>query len=731
MGTLTSTLVISLKDLVSGPARGIAGALTRLEGHARVLHTAGAKIAHTTTALQGLGALSIAMPGALAVSSFGHNQYEWDKALHQFRAISEASEDTMSRLQEKIRTTSNEVGVMPMELLEAARGWQELGNSPETFIKNVGVAARTSRITGIEVQEQMKESSALMRAWGHSMDEADVFKHYEEVYLVASKGMKGGAPAFGEAMKSWAPVAAGLGLTMEEASAFVQTLGGQFEASEIGNALKTSFMRLANPVPKSEAMLRAQGIDPAQVFRYDAQKVGDADALIGALRGTGSFNITPDVERLIRGELENVDLSKGANPLKDKLNASLADALGGKKMSAQDRKILQAAILNHFAAAAIGLDPAAFFKVFGPLSKNVAFMSQVFGKEHAAKMMDLLKQWEHYNENLQNIIDHAPGALERKWSIFGEGFAREWDRVAAAWDNLMKSVGAAGVTSDMIGLFQALQGILVTLQTANPQFVRFGFWLTAAAAALPMLGVYAWAARAGFAALAAMATALISPLLRLFRIGRLLGFGAGAAKAGTLAEIFGLGAAGAVAAGSTAAGRSLLSRAGAILIPGLGWIMLGTSVATGLYSAYEDYQKTGDWWSALKSGIWGFLTMGLGGDAKAAESQPKPAETINRAGNAVATGQPIQLPEVTVNQGAGGSVSDSAQNITSTINAAMDQVRAIISAVDLSAEGRRIADSLANGIRSGIAAIEGAARDAASAAAHAAVRGAYSDGGFH
>jgi hypothetical protein len=172
-----------------------------------------------------------------------------------------------------------------------------------------------------------------------------------------------------------------------------------------------------------------------------------------------------------------------------------------------------------------------------------------------------------------------------------------------------------------------------------------------------------------------------------------------------------------------------LSRAGAMLLPGLGWILLGASAASGLYEGYKDYQKTGDWWSAAKSAFWGFF--GLGSDAEAADAKPKPAETISRAGNAVATGQDIQLPEVTVNQGTDGRVGDSAQNIASAIGGAMDQVRAIVSGVDLTAEGHRIAESLANGIRSGISAIEGAARDAASAAAHAAVRGAYSDGGFH
>lgn len=483
---LTATALITARDEASGVFRRVAQSAAAASG---VYSKAAGSFAAASHKLNGTAALTMAMPSALALSSFGHNQYEWDAAIHQYQAISEIDSGQLEEMKRRIVSLSDATGVSRMDLLAAAKGWQELGNSPETFIKNAEVAARTSRVTGITVSEQMKESSALMRAWGHSMKEADTFKHYEEVYLVASKGMKGGAEAFGEAMKSWAPVAAGLGLTFEQASAFAQSLGGQFQAPEIGNALKTGMIRLAAPVPKAKAMLDAAGIDPTDIFSYDFDKAKDPEALIRALKGTGSFTITPAIENLIRKDLASFDLSEGLDPLSEKLNTHLVQALGGHKVSAMDRKILQASLLNFFSAAASDLDPEKFFKAFAPLSKTVGFMSTVFGKEHAAKFMDLLKQLDHYRENLDNTINHAPGALERKWSIFSnENYALAFDRMREGWNNMMGGIGGSGITKDLIGVFDSMSNFFTQAQDWDPATLRGVFWGVAGIAALAPAG---------------------------------------------------------------------------------------------------------------------------------------------------------------------------------------------------------------------------------------------------
>lgn len=483
MSFMQATAVITAVDRASGVFGRVATAARAASGRYSSAAGAFAAAGHKMH-----GALGLAAPTGLGIGMFGFDQYEYDKLSHQYRAIAELTKEQFQSVQDEITKVSNAFGVNKTELLDAAKGWQELGNSPESFIKNVGIATQVSRIAGITVSEQMKETSAMMRAFGHSLDDAKTYKHFEEVYQVASKGMKGGAHAFGEAMQAWAPVASGLGMTFEQASAFAQTLGGQFDPSAIGNALKTGFMRLAAPVPKSKAMLQAQGIDPMDFGKFDENKIRDAGALVNALKGTGSFSITPAVERMIAKELARADLSQGIDPLSEQLNEKLAKSMGGAKMSAQDRKILQAALLNHFSAAMESVDPKKFFEVFGPLSKNVAFMAQVFGKEHAAKFMDLLKQGDHWLHNYDNIMNHSEGSVERRWKIFFEGFFASWDRFRSTIDNFMNSVGGSGIKDDLTGMFNSLADSFERLQKVDPEILRAAFWGIAGLAALAPIG---------------------------------------------------------------------------------------------------------------------------------------------------------------------------------------------------------------------------------------------------
>lgn len=500
MSVMQATAIIAARDLASAVFARVAANARAASGRYAAATGAFAAASHKMH-----GALSMALPAAMGVGAFGHDQLEWDRAVHQYRAIAELAPEAFAKVEKAILNVSNATGVNKMELLEAAKGWQELGNSPESYIKNAHIAAKTSRITGITVAEQMKESSALLRAFGADLNNPDVFQHYEEVYLVASKGMKGGAHAFGEAMQSWAPVAAGLGLTFEQAAAFAQTLGGQFDPSSIGNALKTGMMRLAAPVPKSKAMLQSMGIDPTSFGNFDEKKLRDGNALVKALKGSGSFSVSPAIARMISSELARADLSEGIDPLMENLNEKLVKGFGGKKVSAQDRKILQATLLNFFSSAMTGLDPKKFFQTFAPLSKNVAFMAQVFGKEHAAKFMDLLKQAEHYGENLDRILEHAPGALDRKWSIFGEGFAFQFSRAQTAIDNLMNSVAGAGIRGDMEGVFKSIADMFDSAQSVDPETLRGLFYMFAGVAALAPLGYIITGIASSLSLLAAIA----------------------------------------------------------------------------------------------------------------------------------------------------------------------------------------------------------------------------------
>lgn len=831
MATLSSRLVISLVDQVSGPARGLKASMQSLQKEAAKI----GKIAHKVAG----GSLTLAAPGALSLHSMGHKELEWDRLLHQYQAITEISPEGLERVKKAIIQTSNETGVSRQELLEAAKGWVELGNAPETFIENAKVAARTSRIVGVSVAEQMKESSALLRAFKGSHWNPEDFKHFEEVYMVASKGMKGGAHAFGEAMKMWAPIASAMGLTIEQASAFVQTLGGQFQPTEIGNALKTGFMRLSAPTPKSAAAMRYAGIDETKLYNVDKTKL-DGGKVSEGLRGAG-FSVSKKVEEQIAKVIATTDLTGGTGKLVDNLREVMTRAFGKRTksgkymMDAKDSAVVQQAILSLVGNAKTTLNPMEFFKQFGPHANNVAFMSQVFGKEHAAKIIDLLKQGEHYVENYERIMKQVDGALGRKWDLYAKGFAFEWSRVQETLTNFLGSIGGSGIKEDLESMFQSISGFFEKMQEADPAMMKFLFWSTVAAAALPLVGLYVGTAGFALSALTGFATAaggamfflarglwaatggaLISGLISLGGAARTAAAGflvlSGVSRGAAIGALFtGLGSAvlGAMAGLLPFLGIGLAVAAVVLAIAAAGmfiyqnWNGLGSffsgfgegfkealgplapiaekiggaikSVIDWLWKLTGPVDESGEKWRswghkaghavgtvvskianlfrwvgkllnlvtfglAGKAGSWIAGKLGLGTDEK---QEQRPAEKLPLDQKSEAekkktdpakpvappTGPGTSVPVVPgASTGSLEGMNTQAQTVVVNVRSAMDQVRAIVASVNLEAEGRRMMDGLANGIRAGTPSAVRAMNDAMGAVSRNAVRGSFTDG---
>ena len=832
MATLQSMLILTLRDQVSGNASRISAALGRISD-----------VGTRTARHLNRGQTSLIAGLNLSTGNLKQSYYDWDNLGNQIQAITEASDQKMGALKGTIDGVSASIGVMPQELFEAAKAWIELGNSIDSYSKNAEVAAKVSRITGIPVKEQMKETSALMRAYGFSMDDADAYKHFEEVYLVASKGMLGGAPAFGEAMKNAAPAAKAAGLSLEETAALVQTLGGQFNAGEIGTAIKTILPRLQSPRSKALGMLEASGIDITSLFRLDGDRIKtEASKSFGNLVGFIAGDVNQQTQAALDKAFAGTDVSNGAKPLEKRINAILLDAygketLGGNKvfppgMAKEFRyataqmlamysnglnlnSVLQtlgdqaghlredefrsggAAALIKELTPALGelspalqesfrqafanadlqkngyllreklkaliqqdfgsdLAPAGVNAVFTSLSKvwdsfstgaNVPLLDALGGLQRYSVFLDVLRQHAHVNERIQHNSEMSPGAIERKWAIFdNDGFARATDHLAANWDAFWKKLGDGAVGKDAAFLVESLANLIKSLDNVDPTAQRFAFWGIAVAGglgtvraalalilgplarfvglagALPAAAELAGAATGagGLAALAAgggaAAVAKRGMIGRLFRSKwtwiALLGAAAAeymndadASEVGGKPPATGTAKAPAPPTWKDKIVKSLLSDNG-------GYTPLSPAEAAEIKAMQE--KDKGSWWHRL----WA---------SHASAPAPSPGATAVAAGNAVATGRDGAAEKTTADL---SGLETQAQGSVSAISSAMAQVQAIVAAVDLTAQGRRIAETLAAGIRSGTSSIAAAAQAAADAATHAAVRDSLADGGL-
>ena len=115
------------------------------------------------------------------------------------------------------------------------------------------------------------------------------------------------------------------------------------------------------------------------------------------------------------------------------------------------------------------------------------------------------------------------------------------------------------------------------------------------------------------------------------------------------------------------------------------WLYGGAVLGSGAYSAHNEYQQSGDAWKAAQAGGWGAVnsaTFGLiGSPANAGTLPASPGTAVD---------------------GASAGVGPSAM-IESETMATIERMRASLAGVDFTSEGQRIGESLASGLRAGLA----------------------------
>lgn len=394
------------------------------------------------------------------------DQVALDRLSKQTQAIVEMSDEQWAKARRTMGELGTELGKSPEEMMKGAKAWLELGNSVESYIENVKIAGKTSRITGISIGEQMAETSAIMRAFGVKPEDHEKFREFERTYLVGSKGMLHGAHAYGQAMKNFAPIAKSLGMDVNEASSFVQALGGQFHAEEIGNAFKMGFARLMAPTPKAVSNMRGVGIDPLQVWGFSPEAIaGSGRAFAERLRGAGMV-VRPELEKSLSTLFETTDTSKGGKLLTDKLQETLAQAYGqigrgGKAtMTGDTSRLLAAVIAQHLGSLKGKLNIEQFFTLLGQHADNVPLIKELFGGHHIAKFQDLLRQGEHVFEQMRknkgfadSIVD-GKDVVDRRAAIAMKGLAFEYDRMSTSWKRLVTVL--SGGEADDQGSFRGL-----------------------------------------------------------------------------------------------------------------------------------------------------------------------------------------------------------------------------------------------------------------------------------
>jgi hypothetical protein len=750
MATLTSRLVISLSDRVSGPARAIAGSLKRLQSTAAgaAFATAGRQANRAGTQFMRAGAS--AFTAAYGVRAIIEPTREFNDAVWGTTAALLGTTKALKPAQaqaEDLRKTaidlSKQYGVMPEVFAKAGMEATKMGLDHKKASSVMEAAGK------VWMSDKDVDPSAMAKSLGtygivYGAPEDEEAYRTQTMGRASSLALAGAktrtsASALEEGLRNYMGVHGAFGGKFEDAVALI-AMGSNVALmeKETGTALKSLTSRFLRMPAEGRAAMAGAGIDTTKFMDFSA---------VSPLRATGQLvQLFPgQLKKGARGNtLKFLEKAERDGRLKDP--AIIGQVLehlekqGLKFAGAEDRDIALTKISSVMSGAGGNFDPLGFFAEISRAVKDGRAGPGILGLIGEPKRLQQYLALNHVLEDTVALRDELVSDQGRFLGLVAEGYsesdAGKITAMEAAWRRfqltLIRSDGLMRMLSTLQGIADAFAGMPSWASSAVGGMLAFG-------AILAPIGFAIAGIVAGLRSLMALGKgiALLGGLggaaaggSSLFGLGAGAAGGAAAAKAsanmikgmgasrGLMASgqmIAGMSAAGAGAGAATAktVGKGLIAR----LIPGVGWALTAASLGTGAYAGYEDYQKNGDLWSAAKAAGWGALTLGTGA-ANAAETSP--ASTVAAAGPAVASGQA---------DGGLGNMQSQASQIPGAIAGAMAQVRSIVAGVDLTAEGTRIANTLANGIRAGIGSISSAAGAAASAAsAGASMNGAFSDG---
>lgn len=751
MATLTSRLVISLLDRVSGPARRVAGSLATLRAAENAM--AGATLANvrrqarTMRAIRTIGGGGshggLAGLGATAGAyGFLRTEYEYQQAMNRTQAILNITDenafkphrDLVVDLAKRYPATSAEIAKGASELAMAGLSIGQVNEVLEATVQGALATGESIKNVGMGVTD-------VALGLGMKLTKEN-FEQLNNVMAAASTAYSQDYMQFLGGFYKTAPIARMLGLRVERLAGFLGILADAgFKAEKGGTALRTSMVRAAAPTKKALDLLSAYGIDLSEFRkRVDTFQLGGRE---------GAKALSDFVAEQLNIDDEGFDISAALEPilndpkafknipkLKKRLSAAIRDALGVE--DPQNGKLIAESVSRFIESGFQQLDFEGLMRRLAEvgLDKNVEAMKELFGIRFTAAMGSIMESIRNgtFDQKLEKVfLPRIEGAVKRFADILMKGLPGGVQRLAGAFDGLLRTMAASGAIDTVVSAMNGLRDAINWMAEQSPGALKAITLGLIGLGVLAPIGFMLSGVAAAFTLLAAAIMKVVRAVRLLGRLGRaLLGAGgAAAAGGGLLGPLFGMGAgtvggaaaakasskmirgmgrnaqasgkmiagmsgAGAGAAAGKAAGKKLGLKALARLF---GWPV---ALALAGYESYEGYQKDG--W---KGAILNPLTLGMysGGDANAAEA-----------------------PGAGQSDGGLSQMQSQAQAVTGAVQSAMAQVRAIVASVDLSAEGQRIMQSLANGISAGAPAAAAAAR-AAGAQVKSAINGAYSDAG--
>ena len=269
--------------------KGIDKAQSGLQKFAGRARKVGVAITAVGGALTGLGAL------------IGRNILDFERGMNRLAAVSSATEDQMAALREQAIKLGGETAFSASQAADAQLQLAQAGFAVEETMAALPHVLNLASAGELEMGEAAGLVTSQLRAFGLEVDQA---QRVTDVLALTASSANTTVSELGPAFRQVAPVAAGLGLSIEDTSAAIGVLRNNgLQAEQAGTAVRNILVRLISPTSQAAAALDELGEQGIGSARQQLSALGvDADQiaaqmlsgdLVGAMSALGEAGLDP------------------------------------------------------------------------------------------------------------------------------------------------------------------------------------------------------------------------------------------------------------------------------------------------------------------------------------------------------------------------------------------------------------------------------------------------------
>ncbi|MEM6495636.1 MAG: phage tail tape measure protein, partial [Pseudomonadota bacterium] len=447
-------------------------------------------------------AAAVGYPAMRLTRSILEAGYEFSKAQNELESviltsIKESGLDSIE-VMETLRQKAQEVAnITPFDAIEVTQGQAFLGRAGLGAQQVIGATDPTAKLaTALDLDLDFvadKLSNAVLSfqiPGGESNDPAIVEKAYASVadsiaYLSTNANVNG--RQIFESMKSLGPLAVATGQDFEYMAGMVGALGDKgIQGGEAGVALRSTMARMMAP---TKQVLAAFASLDKEI------KLDDYMDVVGTLNTQNMFDSITKSGLMAQSALE---------PLRDQIDQifSQQSVSALERLGSATELMIEKLNIEPDSADALYQSLAAyqsslfenfdFRELLSDLAKDgnmpAAAAGTIFGKRHHTKMLALMQDLQKAYDLSESLRKNAFGTMDDMVRVRMQGLYGAFERLRAAWSNLLISLTAGNLGEQFIGIANAIRALVNRFEAMSDASKKsFLIWSAIGIASGPLL----------------------------------------------------------------------------------------------------------------------------------------------------------------------------------------------------------------------------------------------------